>query len=81
MQKRGAAVIQARKLSSAMSAAKAACDHMRDWWLGTAGRIVSMAVVSDGSYGVAPGLVFSFPVTVADKQWSIVQVPLFKNAV
>lgn len=74
IQKRGAAVIAARKMSSAMSAAKAASDHMRDWWQGTTGdEFVSMAVVSDGSYGVPKDIVFSFPVQVRDKQWTIVQ--------
>lgn len=74
VQKRGAAVIAARKLSSAMSAAKATCDHMRDWWFGTKeGQWVSMAVVSDGSYGVEKGLMFSFPVYIKDRKWSIVQ--------
>ncbi|KAL2740282.1 hypothetical protein V1478_000423 [Vespula squamosa] len=74
IQKRGAAVIAARKMSSAMSAAKAAADHMRDWWIGTKpGEWVSMGVVSDGSYGIAKNLVFSFPVTIKDKQYKIVQ--------
>lgn len=74
VQKRGAAVIAARKLSSAMSAAKAACDHMRDWFNGTAeGKFVSMGVYSDGSYGVPSGVIYSFPVTIADKKWQIVQ--------
>jgi len=74
VQKRGAAVIAARKMSSAMSAAKAACDHMHDWWHGTApGQYVSMGVVSDGSYGVPKDVVFSFPVEIANKQWKIVQ--------
>lgn len=75
VQKRGQAVIQARKLSSAMSAAKAACDHMRDWWHGTQpGEYVSMAVMSDGSYGVPKDLIFSFPVEVSkDGKWKIVQ--------
>jgi len=74
IQKRGAAVIAARKMSSAMSAAKAASDHMRDWWVGTApGNFVSMGVVSDGSYGVPKDIVFSFPVEIKDKQWAIVQ--------
>lgn len=74
VQKRGAAIIAKRKLSSAMSAAKAACDHMRDWCLGTqAGQWVSMAVASDGSYGVPAGLVFSFPCECKDGQWKIVQ--------
>lgn len=74
VQKRGAAVISARKMSSAMSAANAASDHVRDWWFGTsAGEFVSMGVVSDGSYGVPKDLVFSFPVTIANGKWSIVQ--------
>lgn len=73
MQKRGAAVIAARKMSSAMSAAKAASDHVRDWWQGTqAGTFVSMGVVSDGSYGIPKDIVFSFPVEIKDKQWKIV---------
>lgn len=75
VQKRGAAVIAARKLSSAMSAAKAASDHMRDWWSGTKqGEFVSMGVFSDGSYDTAKGVMFSFPVTIgAGGKWSIVQ--------
>jgi len=74
VQKRGAAVIAARKMSSAMSAAKAACDHMRDWWLGTpAGNYVSMGVLSDGSYGTPAGVIFSFPVSIKDKKWTILQ--------
>lgn len=73
VQKRGAAVIAARKLSSAMSAAKAAADHMRDWWLGTTVP-VSMGVVSDGNpYGAPADIIFSFPcVTDANKEWTIV---------
>lgn len=74
VQKRGAAVIAARKLSSAMSAAKAACDHMKSLFQGTApGEYVSMGVMSDGSYGADAGIVFSFPVTIKDKKWTIVQ--------
>lgn len=74
VQKRGAAVIAARKMSSAMSAAKAACDHVHDWWNGTApGQYVSMGVISDGSYGTPKDVVFSFPVEIIDKQWKIVQ--------
>jgi len=74
VQKRGAAVIAARKLSSAMSAAKAASDHMKSIWSGTpSGEFVSMGVFSDGSYGTPEGVMFSFPVTIADKKWSIVQ--------
>lgn len=75
VQKRGAAVIAARKLSSAMSAAKAAGDHMRDWWHGTPkGKFVSMAVYSDGSYDVPADVMFSFPVEIGnDRSWKIVQ--------
>lgn len=75
VQKRGAAVIAARKLSSAMSAAKAVCDHMRDWWHGTPeGQWVSMGVPSDGSYGIPEGLCYSFPVKInKDRTYSIVQ--------
>jgi malate dehydrogenase len=75
VQKRGAAVIAARKLSSAMSAAKAICDHMHDWWFGTKqSDWVSMGIVSDGSYGIEPGLLYSFPVRIApDHSLSIVQ--------
>lgn len=72
IQKRGAAVIAARKLSSAMSAAKAAGDHMHDWYHGT-DDVVSMAVQSDGQYNVPKGIFFSFPVNidVATKSWSV----------
>jgi len=76
VQKRGAVIIEKRKLSSAMSAAKAACDHVHDWYSGTrAGEWVSMAVPSDGSYGIPEGLIFSFPVTIdaSTKEWKIVQ--------
>ncbi|XP_071520000.1 malate dehydrogenase, cytoplasmic [Panulirus ornatus] len=74
VQKRGAAVIAARKLSSAMSAAKAACDHMKSIWQGTKdGHFVSMGVFSDGSYGTPEGVMYSFPVTIKDKKWSIVK--------
>lgn len=76
VQKRGAVVIEKRKLSSAMSAAKAACDHVHDWHFGTKqGEFVSMAVPSDGSYGIPEGLIFSFPVTICPKthDWKIVQ--------
>jgi len=72
--KRGAAIIKARGLSSAASAANAAIDHMRDWALGTApGEWVSMAVLSDGSYGVPEGLISSFPCACSGGEWSIVQ--------
>jgi len=74
VQKRGGAVIAARKLSSAMSASKAACDHMRSWFQGTpTGDWVSMGVFSNGSYGTPAGVMFSFPVTIKDGKWSIVQ--------
>ncbi|HHV22876.1 MAG TPA: malate dehydrogenase [Propionibacterium sp.] len=71
---RGAAIIEARGLSSAASAANATMDHMRDWVLGTpADDWVSMAVPSDGSYGVAEGIISSFPCTVDNGEYSIVQ--------
>ena len=74
VQKRGAAVIEARGASSAASAANAAIDHVHDWALGTPdGDWVSMAVYSDGSYGVPEGLISSFPVTCSGGEWSIVQ--------
>ncbi len=74
VQKRGAAIIEARGASSAASAANAAIDHVHDWALGTPeGDWVSMAVPSDGSYGVAEGVISSFPVTCADGSYSIVQ--------
>ncbi|NDJ89212.1 malate dehydrogenase [Mycolicibacter kumamotonensis] len=72
--KRGAAIIDARGASSAASAASATVDAARDWLLGSAeGDWVSMAVVSDGSYGVPEGLISSFPVTTKNGDWSIVQ--------
>ena len=72
--KRGAAVIAARGRSSAASAANATIDHVRDWLLGTpGGDWTSMAVVSDGSYGVPAGLVSSFPVRCHSGEWEIVQ--------
>jgi len=72
--KRGAAIIDARGASSAASAASATVDAARDWLHGTPeGDWVSMAVVSDGSYGVPEGLISSFPVTTSDGEWSIVQ--------
>ncbi len=71
--KRGAAIIEARGSSSAASAASATIDHTRDWLGGTAeGDWTSMAVVSDGSYGVAEGLISSFPVTTSGGDWTIV---------
>merc|ERR1719471_2247617 len=74
VQYRGAAIIQARGASSAASAANAALDHIRNWFLGTApGEFVSMAVPSDGSYGVPKGIVFSFPCTCSKGEYKIVQ--------
>ncbi len=73
VQQRGAAIIKARGLSSAASAANAAIEHMRDWALGTNGGTVSMGIYSDGSYGIQEGLIYSFPCTCSDGQWSIVQ--------
>jgi malate dehydrogenase len=74
VQKRGAAIIEARGSSSAASAANAAIDHVRTWFDGTAeGDWTSMAVPSDGSYGVPEGLLSSFPVTTKDGEWTIVQ--------
>ena len=72
VQQRGAAIIEARGASSAASAANAAIDHMRDWALGS-DTVLSMGVYSDGSYGVAEGLIYSFPVTCSGGDWSIVQ--------
>jgi malate dehydrogenase len=73
VQQRGAAIIKARGASSAASAASAAIDHMRSWALGTAeGDWVSMAVPSDGSYGIAPGVIYGFPVTCKDGKYEIV---------
>merc|ERR1712203_289116 len=73
VQKRGAAVIAARKLSSAI-AAKAASDHMKSWFGSTpADDWVSMGVFSDGSYDTAEGVMFIFPVTVVNGKWSIVK--------
>ena len=72
--KRGAAIIDARGASSAASAASATIDAARDWLLGSPdGNWVSMAVISDGSYGVPEGLISSFPVTTKNGDWSIVQ--------
>ncbi len=73
VQQRGAAIIKARGLSSAASAANAAIEHMRDWALGSAGKIVSMGIHSDGSYGVEKGLIYSFPVVCAGGDYKIVQ--------
>ena len=72
VQQRGAAIIDARGLSSAASAANAAIEHMRDWVAGTGDAWVSMAVYSDGSYGVEEGLIYSFPCRCAGGEWTIV---------
>jgi malate dehydrogenase len=74
VQQRGAAIIKARGLSSAASAASAAIDHVHDWALGTPdGEWTSMAVPSDGSYGIAPGVIYSYPVSCKDGKYEIVQ--------
>jgi malate dehydrogenase len=73
IQQRGAAIIKARGSSSAASAANAGVEHMRDWVNGTGGETVSMAVYSDGSYGVEEGLIYSYPCICADNDWCIVQ--------
>ena len=74
VQQRGAAIIKARGASSAASAANAAIDHMRDWTLGTPdGDWVSMAIPSDGSYGIPEGIISSFPVTCEAGEYEIVQ--------
>jgi len=74
VQQRGAAIIKARGASSAASAASAAIDHMRSWQLGThEGDWVSMAVPSDGSYGIAPGVIYSYPCVCKNGDYEIVQ--------
>ena len=74
VQKRGAAIIEARGLSSAASAANAAIDHVRDWVLGTpAGSWVSMGIPADGSYGIAEGVLYGYPVTCKDGRYEIVK--------
>jgi len=74
VQQRGAAIIKARGASSAASAASAAIDHMHDWALGTPdGDWVSMAIPADGSYGIKPGIVYSYPVRCKGGQYEIVQ--------
>lgn len=72
VQQRGAAIIKARGASSAASAASSAIDHMRDWALGCDG-IVSMAIPSDGSYGIAEGIIYSYPVRCQGGKYEIVQ--------
>jgi malate dehydrogenase len=74
VQQRGAAIIKARGASSAASAASAAIDHMHFWAHGTAeGDWVSMGIPSDGSYGIAPGVIYGYPVTVKNGKYEIVQ--------
>lgn len=74
VQQRGAAIIKARGASSAASAASAAIDHMHDWALGTTDKSwVSMAIPSDGSYGIEPGIIYSYPVRCSNGQYEIVQ--------
>jgi len=74
VQQRGAAIIKARGASSAASAASAAIDHMRTWALGTAeGDWASMGIPSDGSYGIAPGVIYGYPVTCKNGKYEIVQ--------
>jgi malate dehydrogenase len=70
--KRGAAIIAARGLSSAASAANAAIDHMRDWALGTNGKWVTMGIPSDGQYGIPKDIMFGYPVTVENGEYKIV---------
>ncbi|MGF1615684.1 MAG: malate dehydrogenase [Gammaproteobacteria bacterium] len=74
VQKRGAEIIEARGSSSAASAGYAGLEHMRDWTRGTAeGDWLSMSISSDGSYGISEGLIYSFPVTIRDGRYEIVQ--------
>ena len=71
--KRGAAIIAARGVSSAASAANAAIDHMRDWALGTNGAWVTMGIASDGQYGIPKDVIFGFPVTCAGGEYKLVE--------
>ena len=71
--KRGAAIIEARGLSSAASAANAAIDHVRDWVLGSNGKWVTMGIPSDGSYGIPEGIMYGFPVTTENGKYKIVE--------
>lgn len=73
VQKRGAEIIGARGLSSAASAGNAAIAHMRDWHLGSQGKWVSMGILAEGDYGINKGLIYSFPVTVENGKYSIVE--------
>ncbi len=71
--KRGAAIIEARGVSSAASAANAAIDHMRDWALGSNGKWVTMGIASDGQYGIPKDVMFGFPVTTAGGEYKLVE--------
>jgi malate dehydrogenase len=71
--KRGAAIIEARGLSSAASAANAAIDHVHDWVLGTNGKWVTMGIASDGSYGIPEGTIYGFPVTCAGGKYEMIR--------
>ncbi|RZT41578.1 malate dehydrogenase [Cupriavidus agavae] len=71
--KRGAAIIEARGLSSAASAANAAIDHVRDWVLGSNGKVVTMGIPSNGEYGIPKDVMFGYPVTTANGKYEIVQ--------
>ena len=71
--KRGAAIIEARGLSSAASAANAAIDHVRDWISGTAGRWVTMGVASDGSYGIPQDIIYGTPCVCTDGSYQVVK--------
>ena len=71
--KRGAAIIEARGLSSAASAANAAIDHVRDWVTGTNGKWITMGIASDGSYGIPDGTIYGFPVTCAAGKYQMVK--------
>ena len=71
--KRGAAIIEARGLSSAASAANAAIDHIRDWTLGTNGQWVTMGICSDGSYGIPEGMIYGFPCVCANGKYEMVK--------
>lgn len=71
--KRGAAIIAARGVSSAASAANAAIDHMRDWALGTQGKWVTMGVASDGQYGIPKDVIFGFPVTCENGEYKVIE--------
>jgi len=74
--KRGAAIIEARGLSSAASAANAAIDHMRDWALGTHGQWVTMGIPSQGWYGIPKDVMFGFPVTCEGGEYKVVEGPV-----